>query len=253
MDQVFNELILKTLGIKKHLDSFLILIEMYQEKIAFMLLFMVYLFAFIKLENNHWFLYTRVMSTFNASQCVYIAIPLLFGNSSYQYLFYEGNRECIILLYNFSHYLFVDTIFLVLNFIRNKKDSKTELITGLLHHIIGGLGIYSMATKKLGLGLGLYFAMTEMSTPFLNLSWVFYNYKIKNSFSYFIFGMFYFVFFMCRIVSIPYLVNYLYINYQSINTLPNIDFLLAWGGCATLICLNITWFIMLTKKMINLF
>jgi len=82
-------------------------------------------------------------------------------------LYYVGNNYQIHTLYRFSYYLLIDGIFHL-----NSKFNLSN-ITSLIHHFVGSLGIYMIAESRMGFFLGFYFAMTEISTPFYNLSWIF--------------------------------------------------------------------------------
>jgi len=162
----------------------------------------------------------------------------------------EGDDHVITSLYWFAAYLFVDGVFYIPTLI-HKPNFQT--VMSMLHHFVGGLGIYLIAHEQLALGLGLYFAGTEVSTPLLNLSWVLYTYKIKNLFAYIEFGIFYSVFIIARIFTIPILVKYLIYNHDNIQTLTGVKFVLAYYGSGTLALLNITWSIMLTLKIWEMF
>ena len=207
----------------------------------------LYLITLFIKNNDLWNIFTRITSTLNAMSCVYMVINVITSENMniYYNMVTEGDDHVITSLYWFAAYLFVDGVFYIPTLIR-KPNFQT--VMSMLHHFVGGLGIYLIAHEQLGLGLGLYFAGTEISTPLLNLSWILYNYNIKNLFAYIEFGIFYFVFVIARIFTIPILVNYLIYNHEYIQTLTGVKFLLAYCGSGTLALLNITWSIMLTLK-----
>jgi len=197
---------------------------------------------------DHWNIFTRIGSTLNAIRCVYMVIAVIKSSDQDKYynLSTVGDDYVITTLYLFSAYLFVDGVFHIPSLIRNPSYSS---ILSILHHFVGGLGIYLIAARNLGLGLGIYFAWTEVSTPLLNMSWVLYNYKIKNLFTYLIFGMFYIIFVIARICTIPILISYIIYNHDIIHKLGWIEFIMVYYGSGILASLNITWWIMLTRKL----
>lgn len=207
------------------------------------------IFYLLTIKRDYlWDIFTRLSSTYNACRCVYMVIPLVVSGklNSYNYLFYsgDGDDDVINALYCFAAYLMVDVMFIDLY-------NSTNLLS-ILHHVVGGFGIYLIADNRMGLWLGIYFAWTEISTPLLNLSYFLYKYNIKNRLTYIVFGMFYLIFFIARILTIPLLINYLYINSNNIGTLDLTKYIMAYGGSGTLMLLNTIWFVMLSKKLINL-
>ena len=180
-------------------------------------------------------LLTKYTSTFNACLCI---IAVLHENIfNYRNFHAVGSDELITTLYRFAAYLFVDGLFILLD---QKKITK-ETVTFLLHHVVGGLGIFLMAYLRIGLGLGLYFAATEVSTPFLNL-W-------KNQKSVVWFRIFALFFFLARIVTLPLLWFYIYENTHLISETHWFIQSMAYGGCGTLSLLNIIWFIAILLKL----
>jgi len=146
-----------------------------------------------------------------------------------------------------SSYLLIDGLFTCYNII-----SQFNLLglTTLIHHLIGSYGIYTIATYPAGFAVGVYFAMTEFSTPFLHLSWYFkinnYDENITTS----IFLTFTLSFFTSRIFSIPYLIVFESMNHEELVELPSFYYYLFYYGIYTLITLNITWFLFIIRKLI---
>jgi len=211
-------------------------------------LLFVYIFMYILLRKNEhgWNVFTRLVSLCNSFQCTAMAIYMI-GVCYYEIfdINWIGNDNVMRSLRMFSTYLFIDGIFCLPSIV-----SKPDLngLTSVLHHFVGGFGIYLMAKQRLGLGLGVYFAWTEVSTPLLNLSWYYYTNNIKTKFVY---GLFYVVFTLSRIVTIPFILSYIYINRNIIHQLPSLHYWMVHAGSYTLITLNILWFVMLTRKLIH--
>ena len=107
----------------------------------------------------------------------------------------------------------------------------------LIHHFMGGIGIYFMIHYRVFSNLGLYFALTEFTTPLLNLSW-YLNAKEsgRRIYCFLIFGFF---FFIVRIFTIPFvilsLISCKFWEYQ----FPIVFMILT--GCSSLFSLNLYW------------
>jgi hypothetical protein len=197
------------------------------------------------------------MSMINAIQCVKgVLTSILFKTGDYYDLNYVGDDGLIHTLTWFYIYLLVDGSFMLLTTIskaieniENIKNINTSDITSLLHHFVGGFGIYLISRQRLGLGLGIYFAFTEISTPLLNISWFLYSNNIKGKWVNYIFIVFYLVFIASRILTIPSLIDYIKSNNNNIEQLSIINYIMVYLGTSVLMILNITWVMMLTIKL----
>lgn len=209
-----------------------------------LLLVLVYTIVYIMTQTRYylfgsnrrymWDVFTRIMSTLNAINCISFIIGV---NGDYYDLNYIGSNTIVDGLYNFCTYLFVDFVFIILT---NTYDT-----ISILHHVVGGLGIYFIASQRQGLGLGIYFAWTEISTPLLNLSWLYHSKKIKAVKT---FIAFYIAFFVSRILTIPSILNYINYNSKLINKLPIFYYMMVYGGSWCLIIINVIWLVLLTSK-----
>jgi hypothetical protein len=120
-------------------------------------------------------------------------------------------------------------------------------LLGVVHHGVGAIALYRIAISNNGYALGLYFAGTEISTPFLNISWFLLKtnrypilFKISGV-------LLYVIFFLSRIASIPLLLYYLTYNYSNILALGWFDASLGYVGACCIMTLNIVWFVQLTR------
>lgn len=220
----------------------------------------VYIIACLQiliLEKNikRWDTFTRIVSTVNALQCSMMTLSVLFDNLSsvsganlfdwpnyypLSNIFYVPTEWSINMLYSFSAYLLVDGIFQV-----GLLDSlSVSSFLMLLHHFLGCLGIYMLANIKILFYIGFYFAMTEISTPLLNLSWL-----TRSKISY---VLFYLAFFFTRIFSIPFILNYLYDNSIYIVYLDSVYYYMAYYASYTVITINCLWFAFLNLKLIDI-
>lgn len=202
----------------------------------------IYLLAYTFLPNRKaWDSFTRIISTINALQCVYmVSIEML--NDKELFIFeYQAAPYSINSLFLFSGYLCVDGIFQLPDLY---TDFSFGLILSIIHHVVGGFGIYLIADARLGFYLGFYFAMTEMSTFFLNISWFYRNYLS--------FCCFYFLFIFSRIATIPLLLTYLHKNTIPIYQLSSLESFMCFYASYALIALNCIWGIFLTMKFLKM-
>ena len=208
-------------------------------KMYALILFIHYIIAYKLLNKKNWDKFTRLISTINAIQCTVMVYYETFytETNGLNNIYYIAEQKSLNSLYFFASYLFVDGCFQL----SDKMD--LNLFLSLLHHFVGGLGIYIIAHTKMGFFLGYYFAMTEFSTIFLNLSW-FYRKK-------FTLILFYIFFTLCRIFTCPFLFDFLQINSKDISTLIPFYYNMVYYGVYTLTILNFTWFVFLTKKVIS--
>ena len=205
-------------------------------------LFPIYLFAYIYLVRSRrkWDTFTRAISTINALQCTFMVLNVvkneLFNPNIFS-LSYSPTDYYTNSLFMFAGYLFVDGLFALPDLYTNFSFG---LILSIAHHAIGCYGIYLIAVTRLGFFLGFYFAMTEISTPLLNLSW-YYRHNV-------LFILFYILFFMYRITTIPILLKYLSNNASEIYKLDPIRVFMSFYASYALIALNIIWFFFITQK-----
>jgi TLC domain len=199
------------------------------------LLSIYFLFSIILKRRYHWDIFTRIISTVNAIQCICMTFyTFLNWDKQIFDLYYIGNEYQLQSLFWFSSYLFVDGVFQL----SDKWD--LNLISSLFHHFVGSFGIYLIAKTKMGFFLGLYFSMTEISTPFLNLSWLFR----KN----FLFFIFHFLFTISRIATFSLPLFYLRVNENKLLNLIPLYYQMAHYGTYLLISLNFLWFSFLVNK-----
>ena len=201
---------------------------------------MSYLLAYLYLNRKGWDIFTRIISTLNALQCVYMVSKNLFNAKMFD-LYYVADETSLNSLYIFSTYLVIDGIFIMPDF---SSQFNPQIFLSLLHHFLGSLGIYLIASNQKGFFLGFYFAFTEVSTPLLNVLWVWKNPTLLK--------MFFYLFTACRIFTIPILLLYLQINKSAIQSLTPLNRFMSFYGSYSLILLNLIWFYYLRKKVSNL-
>jgi len=236
------------------MDSYIEEFNFVLNNITYLLAFYASVYYYYNLSNYHnkvngrykWDRFTRIMSTFNALQCSYMGLNAVYNNMGIWQLNYKTPDFETYILLSFATYLFVDGILQIPDLYTYFSSG---LILGLLHHFIGGFGIYLIGSRRKALFLGIYFALTEISTPLLNLSWWCYKKDIKNNFYKIVFISFYILFVVFRICTIPFLGIYLYINSLEIDQLPLLESSMVYYGSLLLVLLNSIWFISLSIKL----
>jgi hypothetical protein len=199
-----------------------------------------YTLVYLYLRRKEWDIFTRIISTLNAFQCMYMVARNMFNTKIFD-LLYVADKSSLNSLYLFSTYLLIDGLFIIPDLSQpNKHRQNKQIILSLLHHFVGSLGIYLIASNEKGFFLGFYFAMTEISTPVLNL--LFFR---KNTF---LLKLFYYLFILCRIITIPILLIYLHFNKSQILNLSFLNYFMSFYGSYALITLNLIWFYFLRKK-----
>ena len=202
-----------------------------------MLIFIItYLLAYLYLPRKGWDIFTRIISTLNAWQCMYMVSRNIFNTKIFD-LYYVADQSSLNSLYLFSTYLVIDGIFLMPDL---SAKFSVQTCLSLLHHFLGSLGIYLIASNQKGFFLGFYFAMTEVSTPLLNLLWLYKNPILLK--------IFFYLFTVCRIITIPILLLYLHFNKTQIQNLSPLNCFMSFYGSYALIFLNLVWFHFLKKK-----
>lgn len=200
-----------------------------------------------KLQRFYWDIITRLASTYNAINCIVMTYYVL-KNLSGIGNFYDFQDEYVLkTLTTMTSYLFIDGLFLLPDLYHNFNLNN---LTTVIHHFVGAYGIYKIVSTRLALGMGIYFAMTEISTPFLNLTWL--TKKLKLFLYYSCFIIFYILFLFCRILTMPYLLYYESYNIEIIQELPLDYKLIFYFGIWSLMLLNVIWFIGLTFKITNI-
>jgi hypothetical protein len=207
----------------------------------FTLLLVSYTLAYLYLRRKEWDIFTRIISTMNALQCMYMVGKNLLNTKQFD-LLYIADVSSLNSLYLFSTYLVIDGLFIIPDL--SQPNKTPQIILSLLHHFVGSLGIYLIASNEKGFFLGFYFAMTEISTPVLNL--LFFR---KNTF---LLKLFYYIFTLCRIITIPILLIYLHFNKSQILNLSFLNYFMSFYGSYALITLNLIWFYFLRKKVSNI-
>ena len=194
-------------------------------------------------DRRKWDIFTRIVSTYNAVQCVVsVTTVWLMEWWSPQYypithIYYVPSENAINALHSFAAYLLIDGFFQIAV---TTEWSPNDILM-LLHHLLGCWGIWTLAELRMGYFLAFYFALTELSTPALNWSW--WN-RDKQSFQ-----IFFILFVTSRILTLPWLWNYLSDNSIYIGYHPWLQQFLAYGASATIAFLNIVWTIGLTVKL----
>lgn len=186
----------------------------------------------------YWGLYTRVISTISALYTISGVYYAYKYEDHWLTFFAVNNNTSRYIISWMPLYLFVDGIFEIpILFIYPNIHN----LLVVLHHFIGGMGMYYLLNENKGYYIAIFFAGTELSTPFLNLSWLMLQFKINNILSTGIFLIFFTTFLIARIIPIPFLAYYLYYNIAYIIDMNAYYQIMIFGGSLFITCLNLKW------------
>ena len=194
-----------------------------------------------------WDCFTRLMSTLNAIICC-VMVYYELNNKKLLFIMERTGDFSTYSLLLFASYLFIDGTLQLPDLITKPSFN---LILSITHHFVGGYGIYLIGSERKGLFLGVYFAATEISTPLLNLCWYLRKTNTDEAYTRKLFFIFYILFIMSRIITIPILLYYLNYNAYLISELEPIQEMMVYYGSYTLVLLNTFWFLAITKKILS--
>lgn len=121
--------------------------------------------------------------------------------------------------------------------------------TWLIHHIIGGIGIQLIWKTELVWPIGLYFLLTELSTPFLNICWYLIKINRRSTLRFLLSSMMLLItFFGVRWAGGVLLWYYIYINSVAILSYEWYIVAYIFGGCGVITLLNLLWGVKLLAK-----
>ena len=124
--------------------------------------------------------------------------------------------------------------------------------TWIIHHIIGGIGIFLIWKREKVWLLGLFFELTEISTIFLNITWVHVKTNHTKAISFKFFGILLLLsFFIIRIIGGFVMFYYLHYYWDIIITWDYIDIYYISLGSIVMFMLNAYWFKKLLAKIIK--
>jgi len=216
--------------------------------------------------NLYWNVFTRVISIYHAIIITYFAINTI---TSYYYfietcrssncsLFYKvlnyakypiippGIEYFRRATYFMISYLITDSIYVVI--MRTEKD-----IWGTItHHVIGGIGMFFFSYRDRFYFNGVYYMLTEVTTPFLNISWIFihlhWNKNIIGRITLNLSGIITWILFLCvRVLGSIWLLYMIVYNINILLTYETWEIFVAVSFNPVICGLNWFWFYKLSK------
>ena len=219
--------------------------------------------------NLGWNLWTRFLSSIHASIIAYYALSIINNdydlspvNFSFRYsssdfvhniLFFAFGRilpEGIVRFNTLTAfmvaYLSTDCIFMLI--MRTEKDIKWTVV----HHFTGGIGMFGFANGNRFHFNGLYYMVTEITTPFLNLSWAILHHKSQVTDLGKVILVFsgvitWFLFLLVRFLGAIWLFYMVYHNLHILLTYDHWEIIVAFTVNPLICGLNWWWFYKLTK------
>lgn len=119
----------------------------------------------------------------------------------------------------------------------------------IVHHIVGGFGIFFIWWYNNVWLLGLFFELTELSTIFLNITWAYVHYKWKKTIIFHVCAfMLMITYFVIRWIGGVFMFYYIYDHHEYVWSLPLFRSVYVYFGTITIFILNIIWGIKLLVR-----
>jgi hypothetical protein len=191
---------------------------------------------------------SRFFSTIHALVVSYLCIIILLTRENL-HQFYDIQDDLWSSLFQFSTTYLAADCFMMLLF---PTEGDWQY---LLHHLIGGGGIYGIWKTGHVWFIGLMFMFTEISTIWLNLSWFLLKQKERSPHAlthvaFVLAGvMLLLTFFIGRILGGAAIWYYLYDVRYEISMIPVWQAIYIYLGSATITSLNCYWFVKLIAKL----
>lgn len=193
--------------------------------------------------------FSRIISAIHA--CIVVIIPIItvmnYTTTEMVRSDFETSWRYVITA---NHYIMVS--YLIVDFFFAWSFGIT--VMEIFHHIIGGLGMYGFIYYDIYHWLGLYFSLTEISTPFLNICWFYLHLRYKHIKQdvgyvfYFSTAILYILFMAVRIFPIPLITILVFEDLDNIRNYPLGCIFMIFFGTGTLFILNIIWMYKLTES-----
>lgn len=213
-----------------------------------------------------WNIFTRLVSNFHAFTVVYYSFYIIYNYYGFNPTF--DNRISFLWkfasraldspqgLYHFKMmscfmgtYLLVDGIFMLY------EQTEKNMMSGVLHHTIGSIGMLGFCITGLLPYDGIFFALTEITTVPLNLVWIMMYLKPKDV-SWTGAGKFIFtglslltwiLFLFFRVYGSAWILKMIYDDLDLILTFPVVPRIICLVANIAISILNVFWFAKLTR------
>lgn len=225
---------------------------------SFGLYFTVYAFVyslvqFKILSQTDFKNFTYISSTINALYCIWRSLghlllkDALYDDIANPFDFYHDQQFGNWWLMSFAAYLINDGLWISVTC----DLTKPATWLNLLHHFLGGLGIFLISYWNIAYTLGLFFAYTELSTPLINCSWWLYKTESNKTILNIIYVCAVIVFFFARFISLPVIYYWIRVNEDIISKIGGIVYWYVYLGVNIMTLLNTVWMSQLFRKFLN--
>ena len=200
----------------------------------------------IRQKNSNWSShpYSRILSFIHACIIVPLCINILITKDRITLMGPEYTHDFLwALMFDITTIYLVFDMFMML--IRPEKNDFVYHV----HHIVGGLGIFLIRQLNRVWLLGLFFELTEISTIFLNITWICVKKKKTNTLIFKAAGLLLvFFFFFVRIIGGLLMFIYVYNFRDQIISWGPFMYIYIYGGSCLMFSLNSYWFYKLILK-----
>jgi hypothetical protein len=212
----------------------------------------------MQLKALYWNLNTRLLSSYHAAMLVWYAAKIIQND----YIFPPGTdwQGLKFGLYNISQngmenfndltafmvaYLIVDLTFMLI------KRTEKDLWGSTIHHCVGALGMFGFANGNHFHFNGLYYMITEITTPTLNIGWAIIHAsksttEIGKTLLVVSGAITWILFFFIRFLGSIWLLFMVYYNFNTLLTFDYWEIFVALFGNPVICGLNWYWFYKLT-------
>jgi len=210
-----------------------------------------------ELYKMYWNHYTRVMSTIHAVGCVILSVIYIYLHYP-NFLEFDFNRiddsACKLMFITCAwmvSYLLIDLLFMI--------TEKTEDNPGMwiIHHVLGIIGMFCFAYYGILGYKGIYYALTEVTTIFINISWFMIKSKSnEKGLGKIIFlilgGLAWLLWLIVRVGGIPILIWLVIRDFDLIVELSIFEIFMVFIANPIIYLLNVIWFFKLTLVVFGL-
>jgi len=197
---------------------------------------------------------TRTVSTIHAVVMTYLSYHLLFFDPKTSWGFYNSPTNYTSRLGIFTQAILAGYLISDTWIVWQYRKGISSVNSTLFHHIISLIGIIYGLIWRVTHYYPLIFALSEASTPFVNIRWWLYSAGMKHTKRYVVAGLLMTAsFFLVRIVLVPYVVfhSYYRMGLDHMLALPWSQFIMTMFFPAMGNSLNLFWFGLIVKGLVK--
>lgn len=205
-----------------------------------------------ELYKLYWNISTRILSTIHALGCVILSLNYtqLYYPDFFLFYFNQINKDAethmFVMCAWIISYFFIDSVFMY------SENTEDNYMMWIIHHTVGALGMFCFAYYKCIAYNAIYYAITEITTIFINISWLLIKTNSnQNCIGRFLLNVFggisWVLWLIIRVLGIFYLMYLTYINYYLIIRQSPLAIFMVFTANTIMCIMNLIWFYKLTR------